>query len=278
MVMTIQSALDPTDRMAAAVSFAAMAGEVTLRHFRSDGLTVDRKQDKSPVTVADREAEQLLRKLILESFPGDGIVGEEFGEHPGTSGYCWILDPIDGTKSFIHGVPLYTTLIGLLEIGDRPIDQGTPVGGVIHAPAVNETVWATLGGGAWHSHGNADVKPCRVSATKVLSESLLVTSEVETFADGRPTDQTDIFLALQSATRLVRTWGDGYGYMMVATGRAEVAIDPKMNLWDAAALLPVIVEAGGHFIDWNGNPTVHAGEAIATNGFVTDEVLAITRG
>ncbi len=264
--------------MRAAVDFANRAGDVTLRYFRSDCLAVDRKDDQSPVTIADREAEQLLRKLILEKFPDDAIVGEEFDDQPGSSGFCWILDPIDGTKSFIHGVPLYTTLIGLLEVGAGPVDQGIPRGGIIHAPALDETVWGAIGEGAWHRRSSADVQPCRVSQTTKLSEGLLVTSEVETFAVGRPTNQTDTFLALQSATRLVRTWGDGYGYMMVATGRAEVAIDPKMNLWDAAALLPVIVEAGGHFTDWNGHPTVHGGEAIATNGLVTDEVLAITRG
>jgi histidinol phosphatase-like enzyme (inositol monophosphatase family) len=253
------------------VAIAREAGDITLKYFRRADLQVDRKADQSPVTIADRSAEELLRERIDKHFSEDGIIGEEFGAHDGKSGFQWILDPIDGTKSFIHGVPLYTTLIAVLY-------KGEPLVGVIHAPALAETVYAAKGGGCWHVLG-ADSKPqrARVSSIERLSESLFVTTEIASFTTHRNKDALDVFLALQRAARLARTWGDGYGYLMVATGRAEVMIDPVVNIWDAAPLQTVIEEAGGHFTDWKGNPTIHAGEAIATNGRVTDEVLALTR-
>jgi histidinol-phosphatase len=262
---------DIADRLDFAVEIAREAGEVTLKYFRRDDLQVDRKADTSPVTIADRSAEEFLRERIGRRYPDDGIIGEEFGTLEGKSGYQWILDPIDGTKSFIHGVPLYTTLIAVLH-------NGEPLLGVVHAPAVAETVYAAKGGGCWYMSG-ADAKPraARVSAVSKLSESLLVTTEIASFTTHRKVDALDVFVKLQRAARLARTWGDGYGYLMVATGRAEVMVDPIVNIWDAAPLQTIIEEAGGHFTDWKGNATIHAGEAIATNGRVTEEVLAYTR-
>jgi histidinol-phosphatase len=262
---------DIADRLTFAVAIAGEAGEITLRHFRRDGLVVDRKADKSPVTIADRSAEELLRQRISASFSEDGVIGEELGESRGSSGYKWILDPIDGTKSFIHGIPLYTTLVAVLR-------DDEPLIGVIHAPAVAETVYAAKGGGCWHVFGDgAKPQAARVSTVDRLSEALLVTTEIASFTTHRQKDAADVFTKLQRAARLVRTWGDGYGYLMVATGRAEVMIDPVVNIWDAAPLQSIVEEAGGHFIDWKGNPTIHAREAIATNGRLTEEVLAITR-
>jgi histidinol-phosphatase len=261
----IQSRLD------FAVQIALEAGDLTLRYFRSGGLQVDRKADDSPVTAADRGAEELLRARITAQFPHDGILGEEFGSIPGSSGYQWVLDPIDGTKSFIHGVPLYTTLIAMLE-GDEPRL------GVIHAPATEETAFAAVGGGCWYV-GRRGQPPAQAHVSKVerLGESLLLTSEVASFEKARSPSALETYLRLQSAARLARTWGDGYGYMMVATGRAEVMIDPVMNLWDVAPLQPIIEEAGGTFTDWRGERTIHSGEAIASNGMVAAEVLAIVR-
>jgi histidinol-phosphatase len=258
------------ERMEFAAEIAHEAGQLTLRHFRSGDLVVERKADKSPVTIADRDAEQLLRDRIAKKFSGDAVIGEEHGTSSGTSGYVWVLDPIDGTKSFIHGIPLYTTLLGVLK-------DGEPVVGVIHAPALSETVFAARGGGCSYVREGEAPQPARVSRVKRLSESLLLTTEVTSFSDRPSGDDLDKFLQLQKVARLTRTWGDGYGYLMVATGRAEVMIDPIVNLWDAAALQNVIEEAGGRFTDWQGNPTIHAGEAIATNGLVTEEVLAFTR-
>jgi histidinol phosphatase-like enzyme (inositol monophosphatase family) len=260
---------DILDRMNLAVEIAREAGDFTLRYFRRDSLQIERKADRSPVTEADRGAEQLLRDRISKHFADDGIIGEEFGTTPGTSGYEWVLDPIDGTKSFIYGIPLYTTLIAVLK-------NGEPVVGLIHAPAMEETVFAARGNGCWFVPGAREkLQPTRVSKVARLSDSLLLTTEVRCFSE-RPGGDMDTFLRLQQAAWVTRTWGDGYGYLMVATGRAEAMIDPIVNLWDAAALQNVIEEAGGQFTDWQGNPTIRAGEAIATNGLVTEEVLAIT--
>jgi histidinol phosphatase-like enzyme (inositol monophosphatase family) len=260
-----------TARLEVAVKIAREAGDLTLRYFRSADLAIERKADMSPVTIADTEAEKLLRSRIAERFPDDGIVGEEFGTQSGTNRYQWVFDPIDGTKSFIHGVLLYTTLVALLR-------DNEPVIGVIHAPAGSETVYAAKGGGCWQlRESNQSPQPARVSKVAQLKDSLLLTTEMAGFARNRRPDAVDRFLRLQRAARLSRTWGDGYGYLMVATGRAEVMIDPVVNLWDAAPLQPIIEEAGGQFTDWDGNATIHTGEAIATNGLVGAEVLAATR-
>lgn len=259
------------ERLEIAVKIAREAGDITLRYFRRVDLAVERKADMSPVTIADREAETLLRARIAERFSNDGVVGEEFGTQIGTSPFQWVLDPIDGTKSFIHGVPLFTTLVALLR-------DNEPLVGVIHAPAVAETVYAAKGGGCWQLRdGNSTPQRAHVSKVGRLADGLLLTSEMESFKKHRRTDAMERFLRLQRTARLTRTWGDGYGYLMVATGRAEVMIDPLMNLWDAAPLQPILEEAGGQFADWNGNATIHAGEAIATNGLVGAEVLEVTR-
>jgi histidinol phosphatase-like enzyme (inositol monophosphatase family) len=260
-----------SERRELAVAIAREAGDVTLRHFRRPDLQVERKADKTPVTIADRAAEELLRKRISARFPGDAIVGEEFGTTDGTSGYLWALDPIDGTKSFVHGVPLYTTLVAVLREEKACV-------GVIHAPAAAETVYASTGGGCWYV-GEDGAEPRRAHVSKVprLAESLLLTTEIRTFTDGRPRDALDVFQRLERSARLTRTWGDGYGYLMVATGRAEAMIDPELDIWDLAALQPVIEEAGGIFCDWQGRATIHSRDAIATNGLVTEEVLSITR-
>jgi histidinol-phosphatase len=246
---------------------AAEAGRLTLEYFRKSDLAVERKSDTTPVTVADREAERLLRAQIAAAFPDDGILGEEFPDSPGISGYRWILDPIDGTKSFIHGVPLYGTLIGMEH-------DSKSVLGIICLPALDECIYAAKGHGAWYVRGEAAPVAARVSPTGRLADSLFCTTSVKSFATRRA---MPIYERLQSATRLSRTWGDCYGYMLVATGRAELMIDPAMNVWDAAAILPILEEAGGTFTDWQGRATIHSGEGIATNGLVLEEVLAITR-
>jgi histidinol-phosphatase len=262
---------ETAERLEFAVEIARQAGEVTLRYFRRTDLAIERKADQSPVTIADRSAEELMRKRIGERFGDDSIIGEELGEHVGGSVFQWVLDPIDGTKSFIHGVPLFTTLVALLH-------KGEPLIGVIHAPATSEIVFAAKGAGAWFMREPMiKPEPARVSNVARLSEGLLLTTELESFQQRKPGDATEMFMRLQRAARLSRTWGDGYGYLMVATGRAEVMIDPIVNLWDAAPLLPIIEEAGGHFGDWSGTPSIRAGEALAVNGAVKQEVLSIIR-
>ncbi len=254
-------------RLQLAVAAARKAGDLTLTYFQRDDLGVEIKADDSPVTVADRGAEQLLRREIAAAFPSDGILGEEFGEQAGTSGYRWILDPIDGTKSFISGVPLYGTLIGVEH-------EGRSVVGVIHIPGLGETAYAAKGEGAWYVKGGAAPRPARVSKKPTLREGLFCTSEVRNF---ERIGRRDAYDKLQAAARISRSWGDAYGYLLVATGRAELMVDPMMHVWDCAALQPVIEEAGGTFTDWNGTPTIHATNSIATNGLVLDEVLAVTR-
>ncbi len=260
------SATELTPRLELALAAAREAGGLTLEYFRRDDLEVERKGDDSPVTAADRGAEEVLRSRIAAAFPADAILGEELPERPGNSGFRWILDPIDGTKSFIHGVPLYGTLIGVEH-------EGEPILGVIRIPALDETVYAAVGQGAWYLHGQQRPRPARVSQ-RTLAQGLFVTSEVATY---ETIARRDAYDRLQAAARLSRSWGDCYGYLMVATGRAEVMVDPVVAVWDLAPLLPILTEAGGHFTDWQGRRTIHSGQAIATNGVVFDEVLRIVR-
>lgn len=249
-----------------ALKVAQAAGDHTLRYFGHD-FAVERKSDQSPVTIADREAEQLARSKIQAAFPDDSVLGEEFGESPGTSGYRWIIDPIDGTKSFIGGVPLYSTLLGV-EF------EGRSVIGVIYMPALREGIHAARASGAWHFRSGEFGKKASVSTKSQLADGIFVNSQVDSFAKR---GAGDVYSAIEKLAYVSRTWGDGYGYFLVATGRAEVMVDPMMNVWDAAAIQPVLEEAGGTFTDWRGEPTIYSGEGVATNGHVLDEVLAITR-
>lgn len=255
------------DRLNLAVAAAREAGWITLEYFGSSSLRVERKADDSPVTAADRRAEEHLRHRIAEAFPDDAILGEELPDRPGSSPFRWTLDPIDGTKSFIHGIPLFGMLVGVEY-------DGRPTIGVIYIPGTGESVYAAQGQGAWYVKGESRPQPARVSSCRQLSQGLFVTSGTRLWWElGRG----EAFCRLQSAARLTRTWGDCYGYLMVATGRAELMIDPQMALWDAAPLLPILEEAGGSFTDWQGTPTVHGGEGIGTNRLLLDEVLALLR-
>ena len=282
-------------RWAAATSIAIDAGRLTLKYFRRDDLTVDRKSDATPVTIADREAELLMRERIMSEFPDDAILGEEFGERPGISGWQWVLDPIDGTKSFIHGVPLYGTLIGVgrngIHVHKTTVDENTmknapgqtggmsdyvPVIGVAMIPAVvpgGECVTAALSGGAWVLRDGEPPKRPRVSDVSQVSEACLATSEFRWFARKGINATRD---RLESATRLAMSWGDAFGYVQVALGRAEVMVDVGMNLWDVAAIPPIIHESGGRFTDWTGSPGITT-TAVATNGPLHDEILRLLR-
>jgi histidinol-phosphatase len=250
-------------RLAAMIEIARAAGEHTLRYFRSDSLVIDAKSDDSPVTVADREAEQLVRQLIAERFPADTVQGEEFAEKAGTSRYRWVVDPIDGTKSFVCGVPLYSTLLAVE-------CDGAPLGGVIFIPALDEIIAAASGQGSWHRLGSENWTRASVSAKTNLGDAVFVTSQVDTFAQ-RGAD--DAYRRLEKSAWLTRSWGDGYGYLMVATGRAEIMIDPVCNAWDVAAIMPVVVEAGGRFTDWKGIDTTRGGDGVGTNGKLHRAVL-----
>ena len=242
-----------------ATDAAWQAGRITLRYFQT-GVEVEEKADESPVTAADRGAETKLRELIEARFPNDGIVGEEHGDKKGTTGRRWILDPIDGTKSFVHGVPLYGVLVGV-EI------EGEPAIGVVHFPALNEMICAAKGlGCTWNG------RPARVSdISDIQDATVILTSPVHKHGRGEAMNR------ICSRAKLVRGWGDCYGYMLVATGRAEVMLDPIMNVWDCAALAPILEEAGGTFTTWSGEATIWGNEAVGTNGALFKEVMQLIK-
>lgn len=250
---------DAPSLLQAVAEVARLAGESALAHFRS-GLTVDTKSDGSPVTEADREAERIARAWIEERFPSDGILGEEFGETKPRAARRWIVDPIDGTKSFIHGVPLWGTLVGLME-GDRVL------AGAAHFAALGESIAAAEGAGCWWNGERA-----RVSSVDSMARATVVTTDERfTAAPARRAD----WERLTATAGLVRSWGDCFGYLLVATGRAEVMTDGVLSAWDAAAVMPIITEAGGVFTDWNGTPTALGGSAIATNWALATEARTL---
>jgi histidinol phosphatase-like enzyme (inositol monophosphatase family) len=250
-------------RCAAMIQIAMAAGNHTRTYFRHPDLEFDAKKDDSPVTIADREAEQLVRTLIKQQFAEDTVQGEEFAESSGTSDYRWVVDPIDGTKSFICGVPLYSTLLAI-EF------QGNPLGGVIYLPALDEIMVAVVGQGSWIRVGNSAWQAAKVSDRSDISEAVFVTSQVDSF-DQRGAGQA--YKRLEQAVRITRSWGDGYGYLMVASGRADIMVDPICNAWDVAAIAPIVTEAGGKFTDWKGVQTTRGGDGIGTNGRLHDDVL-----
>jgi histidinol-phosphatase len=244
-----------------AIDAAWQAGKITLEYFQT-GTAVERKADASPVTLADRRAEEKLRECIQHTFPDHGILGEEFGEVTGGTPYRWVLDPLDGTRSFIQGVPLYGVMIGLEY-------HGQAVLGVVHFPALGETVYAAKGEGC---HWNG--RRAHVSTVSQWAEAVVLTTSVRSLYDeGR----RHVFDALQAQTRLQRTWGDCYGHILVATGRAEIMLDPILQIWDCAALQPILEEAGGTFTDWQGTATHTGGNGLSTNGHLFQPVMEIIR-
>lgn len=231
-----------------AVAWAREAGELTLTHFRSPDLEVITKSDDTPVTVADRAAERLLRERIGAAYPDDAIRGEEEDDVDGTSGRTWIVDPIDGTKAFTHGVPLYSQLVAV-------IDEHGPAVGVINLPGLGETIWAGRGLGCF-----CNDEAARVGDRAGVEGSYLMTSG---FGGAWSVDQ--IGACLDAGVHL-RTWADGYGYALVATGRAEAMVDLVASPWDLAPMPVIIAEAGGTFTALDGRAGFEHGHGIATNG------------
>jgi len=244
-----------------AVELGRGAGEITLEYFRKDPET-ETKSDGSYVTIADRHAESYLREEIGKRYPDDGVVGEEELEQRGLSGRRWIVDPIDGTFAFVHGVPFYGVLIAL-EI------EGEPVLGVVNMPALGEIVYAAKGIGCF-----LNGEPASVSKSAELKDALLLATDFTSCAKHGFGHAAEL---LQGRAKASRTWGDCYGYVLVATGRADVMLDPVMNLWDCAPLLPIMEEAGGTFTDWRGVRTISGGNSIATNGLLFDELMRLVR-
>jgi histidinol phosphatase-like enzyme (inositol monophosphatase family) len=244
------------DLLDTAVALVRQAGELTLRWFRSTSLVVDRKGDGTPVTEADRTAERFLRDEIARRFPDDTIVGEEEADRAGTSGREWIIDPIDGTKAFTHGVPLYCNLLAVN-------DEHGPALGVINLPALGETVYAGRGLGCFDNG-----EPAHVSERDRLAGSYVSSSGYDYWP-------TEPLLAVRDAGCQLRTWGDGYGYALVATGRIEAMVDPEVARWDVAAMPVIIGEAGGRYSDFGGTDDVTSGTGVATNGRIHDELLTL---
>ena len=242
-----------------AVQVVRDAGDITLDWYQRSDLTVGRKGDGSPVTAADLAAEELMRAELASVFPDDAVVGEEHVDTGGTSGRTWVIDPIDGTKAFTKGVPLWSNLLAL-------VDEHGPAVGVINLPALGETVWAGRGRGAFH---NGD--PCRVSDHSTIAGSYVTTSGFGYW----PRDALDAVLACPV---VFRTWGDAYGYAMVATGRAEAMIDPLANPWDVAPMAVIIAEAGGRYSTFSGDEgpdAWRAGSGVGTNGHIHDALLDV---
>ena len=265
MTMTARSQTQNQTWLEAVTELATRTGRVALTRYRK-GITVDLKHDKSPVTEADRAAEQFAREWIASRFPEHGIVGEEFGETNPSAKLRWFIDPIDGTRTFVAGVPLWGTLIALC-------DGETTIAGAAAYPAAGESIAAAVGEGCW-SNGSR----CAVSHTSSLERAVVLTTD-ERF---KSTPQhRDGWMRLAASANTSRTWGDCYGYLLVATGRAEVMIDGSMMPWDAAPFVPIITEAGGVFVDYTGRTTGFGSGAIATNAALASTVhdmLGVVRG
>lgn len=245
--------------MEAAEEVARKSGDVALRFFR-EGVTVDIKGDGTPVTVADRTSEQTAREWIEARYPEHGILGEEFGETRTGARRRWILDPIDGTKTFIRGVPLWGTLVAVTE-GEQVL------AGAAYFPAVGDMLVAAPGQGCW-----CNGKRTQVSTEAELARALVLTTDERYRVHS---ERGEGWRALAGKAAMSRTWGDCYGYLLVATGRAEAMVDELLSPWDAAALQPIIEEAGGVFTDFKGVRTSFGGSAIATNAALAQQVRAL---
>lgn len=243
----------------AVAELARVTGDIAAAHF-APGIAVEHKADGSPVTRADRDAERAAREWIERRFPGDGVLGEEFGAHAPNARLRWIVNPIDGTKSFVRGVPLWGTLVARCE-GDRII------AGAAYFPAVREMIAAAPGLGCWWNDAR-----CSVSSVATVADATVLTTDAASVA--RPS-RLDAWLALARRARITRTWGDAYGYLLVATGRAEAMVDPIANPWDLAPFVPIIEEAGGVLTDWCGKRGAFGGDGIATNATLANEVRTL---
>ena len=253
------------NRMEVALAAAQKAGELTLEYFRQD-VEVELKADSSPVTIADRSSEALLIELLSAEFPGDAFLGEESGERPGDSGYRWVLDPIDGTRSFVQGVPLYGVLVGLEDA------SGEAVLGVINLPALGETLVAASGEGCYHNGTIANGSKVNVSEVADLESACVVYTGAETFC---MSGTLGVHTALSDRVKILRSWGDCYGHFLVAIGQAEVMLDPVLSRWDIVPIKPIVEEAGGVFTDWQGNPGIDGSSGVSTNSAIAAEIRSI---
>jgi histidinol-phosphatase len=241
---------------------ADAADDIATRRFRALDLQVDTKPDLTPVTDADRAVEEHIRGVLRRSRPRDAVLGEEFGQI-GVGPRRWVVDPIDGTKNYVRGVPVWATLIALM-MGDEV------VAGVVSAPAIGRRWWAARGNGAWTGRSLARASRCQVSGVRDLADASLSFSEV---TEWEKAGKLEPFLALTRSVWRSRAYGDFWSYMLVAEGAVDIAAEPEVSLWDLAALQVIVEEAGGRFTDLSGVARPDGGSAVATNGHLQDEVL-----
>ncbi|MEE6273409.1 histidinol-phosphatase [Georgenia wangjunii] len=235
----------------------------TMARFGSLDLVVETKPDLTPVSDADRSAEEIVRSQLARTRPRDSVLGEEFGT-TGRSPRQWVIDPIDGTKNFVRGVPVWATLIGLVEDDEVVL-------GVVSAPALGRRWWAALGSGAWTGRSLSAARQIHVSKVTDVADASLSYSSLDGWAqDGR----LRAFLGLAQECWRTRAYGDFWSYMLVAEGAVDIACEPELELYDMAALVPIVTEAGGRFTSLYGAPGPFGGNAVATNGLLHDDVLA----
>jgi len=248
---------DLKSRYDAGIELAQKAAKIAMGYYET-ALDIEWKNDESPVTVADREAEKFLRSSLNKYFKRDGFLGEEYDDEPGDSGYRWIIDPIDGTRNFVRGIPIWATLLGLEYKGEM-------LAGITVAPALNQTYRALRGDGAFRN----DIK-INVSTINSLGASQLFYSSISWFVKAGMEKE---FLALASATEKQRGFGDFYGFVLVAQGAGEIMIEHGVHAWDVASIIPLIEEAGGKFSDWKGNKSIYAPDVLVTNGLLHQQIL-----
>ena len=254
--------MDIEHGLALALELTEIADAITIDRFRAIDLVVETKPDLTPVSEADQAVERALRAHLAQHAPGHGVLGEEYGDEVGGGDYRWVIDPIDGTKSYVRGVPVWATLIALEH-------RGVPVVGAVSAPALGTRWWASRGSGAYR-----DGTRVTVSRVARLEDAHLAYSSVRSFeAIGRGEE----FLALERRCWRTRAFGDFWSHVLVAEGAADIAAEPVVALWDLAPLLVIVEEAGGRFTDLAGNPTADGGSAVSTNGLLHDAVLDALR-
>jgi len=253
----------PSDDLALALELVGLADEITLARFRAEDLVVETKPDLTPVTEADRGVEELVRERLAGARPGDAVVGEEFGSS-GEGPRRWIIDPIDGTKNYVRGIPVWATLLALEVAGEITV-------GVVSAPALQRRWWASRGEGAFLDDGRA-TRRLKVSGVVELADAQLCFSGLE---DWEGIGRLDDLIELSRACWRSRGFGDILSYMLVAEGAMEIGLDPEVNLWDLAAAMVIVQEAGGTFTDLGGLARPDGGDAVATNGLVHGAALAI---
>ena len=255
------------DDLRLALRLADAADAITLDRFRALDLKVETKPDLTPVSDADRAAEQAVRSLLADARPGDAVMGEEYGD-TGTGSRRWVIDPIDGTKNFVRGVPVWATLIAL-------IDGGEPVLGVVSAPALGRRWWAAVGSGAWTGKSLSAATRLAVSGVDRLADASLSYSSLSGWEDA---GRFDAFLELTHSVWRTRAYGDFWSHVLVAEGAVDVSCEPELALHDMAALVPIVTEAGGRFTSLRGEPGPFGGSAVASNGLLHDEVMRILDG